>query len=234
MDKVTGNKDKLIAYLCTQDSGAIFDVAPHHEKRSLNQNSYYWKLCGMVAEKQSKDGVTSAMIHNRNLRDLGLLELFNGSKAIIYIPDTETAEKQALNSDTLHLKPTSQIKAGNDGVTYRAYVMLRGSHTFSVSEMAALLNLMVQDAEALGIEVKTPAELERMRQLEEEADNLTARRKVIENKAENLKKFLKNYLGGATFKDARTAISYRKSTAAVFDGDIDKLQDEYCKHPLQP
>ncbi len=170
MAKITGNKDKLIAYLNTQDTGAIFDIAPHTEKRSLSQNAYYWKLCGMVAEKTK--GTTSSMIHNQNLRDLGLLELFNGSKAIIYIPDTETAEKQALNSDTLHLKPTSQIKAGNDGVTYRAYVMLRGSHTFSVSEMAALLNLMVQDAEALGIEVKTPAELERMRQLEEEAERL--------------------------------------------------------------
>lgn len=172
MAKVTGNKHKIIAYLNTQDDGAMFDIAPHTEKRTLSQNAYYWKLCGLVAEKQSIDGVTSAMIHNRNLRDLGLLELFNGAKAIIYIPDTENAEKQALNSETLHLKPTSQTKAGNDGIIYRAYVMLRGSHSFSVSEMAALLNLMVQDAEALGIEVKTPAELEHMKQLELQAERM--------------------------------------------------------------
>jgi hypothetical protein len=167
VEKLTGNKDRLITYLCTHDAGALWDLAPHTEKRSLSQNSYYWTLCGKVARKTH---ISTAEVHNRNLRDLGLFEAFNGQRAIIYIPDTEQAEKQALNSETVHIRPTSQIKVGNDGVTYRAYVMLRGSHSFNTKEFTALLNLMIQDAKAQDIEVLPPAELEHMRALAEQAE----------------------------------------------------------------
>lgn len=164
---MTGDKNKLIAFLVKQAEGALFDVTPHKEKRSLNQNSYYWKLVGEVAKKT---GVTSSEIHNVNLRDLGLLEDFNGSRAIVYIPDTEQAEKQALKSEEVHIKPTSQIKVGKDGVTYRAYMMLRGSHTFNTSEFTALLNLLIQECKALEIEVLPPEQLEHLRELAEQAE----------------------------------------------------------------
>ena len=167
---MTGDKNRLIAWLTQQAEGALFDIAPHKEKRTLTQNAYYWKLCGMVAQKLSKTGVTSAMVHNRNLRNLGLLEDFNGQKAIVYIPDTEQAEIKALNSETVHIRPTSQVKKGNDGGIYRAYLMLRGSHTFNTAEFTALLNLMIQEAQALDIETLPPAELEHLRELAEQQE----------------------------------------------------------------
>ena len=168
--KITGNKNKLIAWLCTQDEGAIYDIAPHTEKKTLNQNSYYWKLCGMVAQKMSKDGLTSAAVHNLNLRALGLREMINDEPICVYIPDTDKAEHEVLNRDTYHIAPTSQIKTGKDGTVFRCYVMLRGSHTFNVKEMTALINLMVQQAQAIGIETLTPAELERMRLMAEQQE----------------------------------------------------------------
>jgi hypothetical protein len=171
---MVGDKNRLITYLVSQAEGLLFDLSPHKEKRTLNQNAYYWKLCGMVAKAT---GVSSSEIHNLNLRAIGLCEDFGGERAIVYIPDTEQAEKQALNSETLHLKPTSQIKQGNDGVIYRAYVMLRGSHSFNTAEFTALLNLMIQDAKALDIEVLPPAELERMRQLAEQEEKRKGNKK---------------------------------------------------------
>lgn len=166
-----GDKNRLIAFLNTQDDGALWDLAPYKEKRSLNQNSYYWKLCGLVAQKQSKNGVTAAMIHNQNLRDLGLLERIDGALIPTYLPDTDEAEKQALNAEKYHLKPTSQVKVDKDNnKVYRCYVLLRGSHTFNSAEMTALLNLMIQEAKALDIEVLPPAEIEHLRQLAEQAE----------------------------------------------------------------
>ena len=172
---MTGDKNRLIAWLVQQAEGALFDIAPHKEKRSLTQNAYYWKLCGMVAKAT---GVSSSEIHNLNLRAIGLFEEFDGQRVVTYIPNTEQAEQWALNSDTVHLKPTSQIKQGEDG-TYRAYVMLRGSHSFNTKEFTALLNLMIQDAKAQDIEVLPPAELEHLRELAEQAEKRKEKNKNV-------------------------------------------------------
>lgn len=163
----TGKANDLVLFLMNQDKEKLWDLSEHKERRSLNQNSYYWKLCGEVAKKS---GVSSSVIHNQNLRDLGLLWRINDEVVPIYLPDTENAEKEALNATTYHIKPTSQVKEGKGGKMFRCYVMLRGSSTFNVEEMSALLNLMVQEAKAQEIETLTPSELAHMRELEKNAE----------------------------------------------------------------
>ena len=64
--------------------------------------------------------------------------------------------------------------------------------------------------------------------IKEEKDNLAKRQKVAENKAESLKNYLSMYLNGATFKDARCAVSYRHSTSTEFTGDVNSLRDDLC------
>lgn len=63
-----------------------------------------------------------------------------------------------------------------------------------------------------------------------EKQNLDKRQKAAENKAESLKEFLSRYLDGAKYKDARVAISYRKttSTEVAEDLDLSTLPDD-CK-----
>ncbi len=162
----TGKAQDLILFLMNVDRNSMWDLSEHKEKRSLNQNSYYWKLCGEVAKKT---GISTNVIHNQNLRDLGLIWRINDELVPIYLPDTENAEKEALNATTYHIKPTSQVKEGKDGKMFRCYVMLRGSSTFNVEEMSALLSLMVQEAKAQDIETMTPAELAHMKELEKNA-----------------------------------------------------------------
>ena len=48
--------------------------------------------------------------------------------------------------------------------------MLRGSHDYNSSEMATLVSGIVQEAKQLGIETLTPAELEQMRYMEQQAE----------------------------------------------------------------
>lgn len=163
----------MIMFLAGQNQDTMWDLTEHKDKRSLNQNSYYWKICAEVAKKTVKFGANINEIHNKNLRELGLREYINDQPVCIYIPDTDEAEKQTLNAESYHVKPTSQTRVGKDGTVFRCYVMLRGSHTFNTEEMSSLVDLMVQEAKAVGVETLTPLELAHIRQLEEQAERKT-------------------------------------------------------------
>lgn len=168
--RITKNTRQLMMFLMEQPPEIEWDLQEHKKKRSRSQNSYYWELAGEVAKKTVKFGANVNEIHNLNLRALGLREYVNEQPIVVYLPDTEEAEKTALNAESYHLKPTSQTREGKDGQMFRCYVMLRGSHTFNTSEMSALVDLMVQEATAVGVEVLTPMELAKIRQLEAEAE----------------------------------------------------------------
>lgn len=56
--------------------------------------------------------------------------------------------------------------------------------------------------------------------IKEEEKALSQRRKVCENKAENLKQYLDNILQGDKFKTSRVIVSYRKSTAIEIDDEF--------------
>lgn len=167
--KITRNTSEMIMFLANQPHELEWDLTEHKKKRTRSQNSYYWELAGQVAIKSTKFANVNE-IHNRNLRDLGLYEYINGQPVCVYIPDTDEAEKAALNAESYHVKPTSQTRLGKNGDVFRCYVMLRGSHTFNTAEMSALVDLMVQQAKAVGVETLTPSELEHIRQLEEQAE----------------------------------------------------------------
>ena len=167
---ITKTTSEMIMFLASQPHEIVWDLTEHKKKRSRNQNSYYWELAGKVATKTARFGANINEIHNRNLRELGLCEYVNGELVCVYIPDTDEAEKAALNAESYHIKPTSQTRAGKDGQIFRCYVMLRGSHTFNTTEMSALVDLMVQQAKSVDVETMTPQELEHIRQLEIQAE----------------------------------------------------------------
>ena len=160
----TGNREQMtLFFLALQDDTTVFDLVEHKEKRSLNSNNYYWQLLEKLSVKTH---TPKQEIHNINLRHVGQIERIDGKPISVLLPDTDETEKRTLLADTYHLAPTRKTKVGTDGKNYRWYVMLRGSSDFNVAEMAALVDLAVQDAKAQGIETLTPNELERMRELE--------------------------------------------------------------------
>ncbi len=168
--KVTKTTSDLIMFLADKPKDMKWDLQEHREHRSLSQNAYYWRLASQVASKTVKFGANVNEIHNRNLRQLGLREYINEQPICVYIPDTEQAEQTAINAETYHIKPTSQTRVSKNGEVFRCYVMLRGSHSFNTSEMSALVDLMVQEAEAVGVETLTPRELEQIREYERQRE----------------------------------------------------------------
>ena len=157
---MTGNAEKIIVWLMNQDRNKIFDIKEHRQKRSLDSNAYYWVLVGKLAKKLN---ISTARLHNLLLRDCGLPFLIDGHVSMQPIPDTEAAEEQVLESSTYHLKPTSSVIEGKDGL-YRWYIVLRGSSSYNTEEFSALLDKLIAECKAQGdIETMTPEELYRMR-----------------------------------------------------------------------
>ena len=166
---MTGTYLQAVTYLTEQNTikpDARWDIKEHKEKRSLSQNAYYWTLINEVARKR-KQSVT--YIHNTELRAARYAKWFNDQLILVSIPDTDEAEKQLMETMDYHLAPTNKREGDK-----RVYVMLRGSSEFNTSEMSHLLDLLIQDAEALGIQTMTPRELAEIRAYEQRLEDARA------------------------------------------------------------
>ena len=134
-------------------------VTKYNEKRSLDANAYYWQLLTKLANVQK---ISNAYCHNVMLRRYGVFEEIDGKPVYLVIPDTDDAEKKADESETYHIKPTSNVREGKDGLMYRTYMLLKGSSRYDTAEMSRLISGLVDECKQCGIETLTPAELARM------------------------------------------------------------------------
>ena len=148
-----GKKQDCLKYLIDAPDGN-YEVKEHRERRSLSQNSYYWVLITKLSAVLTQ---RNAVTHNLMLRDYGQIEVMNGRAVNVIIPDSEDADKKALQAETFHIKPTSQVING-----FRNYVLLRGSSTYNSDEMSKLLNGLITECQSVGIETLPPDELKRM------------------------------------------------------------------------
>lgn len=135
----------------------IADLKEERKKRSMDANSYYWVLISALAPALH---ISTSAAHNLMLRRYGQPEVIEDKMVYLVIPETENAEKRAMESDTYHIKPTSETRVGNDGGTYRTYIMLKGSREYDTKEMSVLIDGIVSECKEIGIETKTPEELE--------------------------------------------------------------------------
>ena len=134
------------------------EIKRYRRKRSLDANAYHWVLVGKLAKVLC---MSNAEVHNMALRGYGQPEIYEGKGVYMTIPDTDDARHKVDNAMDYHLSPTSQVREGNDGVMYRTYKLLRGSHTYSTEEMARLIDGMITMCKEAGIpdaEIATPDE----------------------------------------------------------------------------
>lgn len=134
-------------------------IGKFKKKRSLDANSYYWLLLTKLAKSI---GISNSYCHNLMLRRYGVLEEFDGQTVYWVIPDTEEASKKADEAETYHIKPTSNVREGSDGLMYRTYLLLKGSHSFTKEEFRDLLEGLVDECKQVGIPTETPDEIASM------------------------------------------------------------------------
>lgn len=162
-----GTAAQVVNYLMDSDRQKLWELREHKEKRSLSQNGYYWTLVTKVAAKLRR---STAYVHNKILREHPHPFLLDGKTVLIPLPDTDEAEDAAMESQTFHVKPCSQVITGKDGQRLRTYMMLRGSSDYDTSEMSVLLDDLIEEAKLQGIETITPRELEKIREYERGAE----------------------------------------------------------------
>lgn len=126
------------------------------KKRSLDANAYYWLLLGKLSKALE---ISNQHCHNLMLRRYGVLEEFDGQTVYWVIPDTDEASKKADEAEEYHIKPTSNVREGNDGLMYRTYLLLKGSHDYSKEEFSRLVNGLVDECRQMGIETKSDEEI---------------------------------------------------------------------------
>jgi hypothetical protein len=143
IDKVleTGVKD-----LCIK-------VGRKRKKRSLDANAYMWKLVTNIAEKLQDDKVyvTKEEVYRKHIRSVGVYEPL------------------ALREDAVERFTEEWAKRGTGWLTEVVDSTLNGckkvfayygSSTYTVEEMSRLIESVIQDCMALGIETMPQAELD--------------------------------------------------------------------------
>ena len=137
----------------------LYECKEKKQKRSLDANGYYWSILGKLASVLT---LSRPRLHNMMLRSYGQAEYMDGKLVPVTIPDTDDAEEKALEAETFHIKPTSQVRQDKDGKSYRTYYLLRGSSTYDTKEFSILLDGLIEEAKEQGIETLPPLELAKM------------------------------------------------------------------------
>lgn len=122
-------------------------IKPYKPKRSLSANAYMWVLVGKLADAT---GISSADIYRNSVKQLGISQL------IVINAAAAPTFKRIWEQHGLGWFVDDVDEDTGGSVILRAYY---GSSTYNRKQMAALIDLVVQDCRAVGIETLTPAEL---------------------------------------------------------------------------
>ena len=126
------------------------------KKRSKDANAYFHKLVGLIADKLR---MSKMQCKNIMLARYGQYEYQDGKRMVISVD----SDIDMMNREDIHC---SAIGYGEiNGRKFTHYAIMKPSHLMTSYEMAKLIDGVVDEASALGIETKTPEELERMKAL---------------------------------------------------------------------
>lgn len=128
------------------------ELKKYREKRSLDANAYAWVLCDRIAKELSKDGiiVTKEQVYQDAILQMGTFQpMIIEEKAF---EDFERIwQKQGLGF------LVEEVSKKDKCVKVHCYY---GSSTYNTKEMSLLIELIVELAKSLGIEMKSQAEID--------------------------------------------------------------------------
>lgn len=124
-------------------------VSKFKKKRSLDANAYAWVLISKIAEKTN---VATNEVYRSAIKEIG------GNSETVCVQDHAVASLCAGWSRNGLGWCTDTLKSKIDGCTN--VILYYGSSTYDTKQMNRLVNILVQECEQLGIETKSPAELD--------------------------------------------------------------------------
>jgi hypothetical protein len=136
-----------------KDKPLSIEVKQWRERRSLDANAYAWVLIDRIAEVM-RQGRTE--VYRRYIKDVP------GASQTVCVPTKAVAQ-------LLHGWEHNGLGWTTETMTSKLpdctnVILFYGSSTFDTRQMSVMIDLIVQDAKALGIETLTPSELDRIKE----------------------------------------------------------------------
>lgn len=132
-----------------KDKRLVLEVTKYSDKRSLNANAYFWKLCGLIAETL---GTTKDEVYCLQLSKYGFWLDKDVHKAAV-------PEIRQMFRYVEEFEDTWKNDDGEEMTTIRCYI---GSSHYSKAEMSRLIDGTVQDANEIGITTWTQEEIDNL------------------------------------------------------------------------
>ena len=145
-----------------KDKELRITLKQYRQGRSRNANAYFYALVGKLADALK---VSKAYVHNLMLRKYGQIETIDDRPVWVILPDTDETALKVDEDESIHLRPTSEVKEGKDKRMYRTYLLLKGSHQFDTKEMSILIDGIIEECKAAGISTLPTTEIEAMKQM---------------------------------------------------------------------
>lgn len=127
------------------------EIKKYRKGRSLDANKYFWKLLQEICELQEIDTVEN---YKQRVKELGIFRQFK-----IMTQDVETFKKVWTDRGIAwfcEIADTEYI--GN--IEFKIINAYYGSSSFNSKQMSRLIDNLVQDCKAVGIETKTQTEID--------------------------------------------------------------------------
>lgn len=138
----------------------VVKISKYRKKRSNDANSYFWVLCTKLAEALSDDKTiyTSEDIYRQTIRESGIYRDFpNLSKD--QARTLQTAWKQ---QGLGWFSEQVDYAQNGESVFIRCFY---GSSVYNEKQMSRLIDNIIQDCQAVGIETMPPDEIARLKAL---------------------------------------------------------------------
>ena len=147
---MVGTIEQIIQYLFKQDNTKQYEVKEVKKKRSLNANSYFWKLLQDICDLQNLNTIEE---YQKRVKELGIFRQFK-----ILTSQVNTFEKVWSDRGIAWFcEVTDTLYIGNE--EFKIINAYYGSSSYNSKQMSRLIDNLVQDCQAVGIETKTPAEI---------------------------------------------------------------------------
>jgi hypothetical protein len=150
---VTVREDFRERYDALKSGEISIEIKKYRKPRSLDANAYAWVLIDKIA---ASAGTDKATVYREAIRNVG------GVSETVCVKDSAVERlRRAWGQNGLGWQ-TETVKSKLDGCTN--VILYYGSSTYDSGQMSNLIDCLVQDAKALGIETATPSELARFSQ----------------------------------------------------------------------
>lgn len=140
-----GNKEQIKQELENiKDNKKLYRFEPYKEKRSNQANKYFWELLGQLCLEMGLDTIEE---YKKRVRQLGVFRYWEIDKN-----NVATFNKMWSDNGIAWFTDVVDI-AENGKIGINAYY---GSSSYNTKQMAKLIDGVVQDCKAIGIETETP------------------------------------------------------------------------------